>query len=298
MRIGNTLGFILGHPLNRNHPVKAIQRFLAWQIGSRLLPGAVVFNWINDAKVIVRRGDSGITGSIYCGLQEFEEMSYVLHTITSNDLFVDVGANIGAYTILACAVKGARGFCFEPVPDTYARLRVNLRLNELDERAVSFNMGISDKDGVLLFTNDQDTVNHVIVQDERHEENSVSVSVKTLDTILRGQAPNILKIDVEGFEMPVLRGASEILALPSLHSIIIELNGSGSRYGFDDRDVIKLLEVAGFRAYRYWPLERRLELLDPLSCQDTGNVIFVRDAEFIRQRLRSALRLNINGNDI
>jgi FkbM family methyltransferase len=298
MRIGNTLGFILGHPLNRNHPVKAIQRFLAWQIGSRLLPGAVVFNWINDAKVIVRRGDSGITGSIYCGLQEFEEMSYVLHTITSNDLFVDVGANIGAYTILACAVKGARGFCFEPIPDTYARLRANLRLNDLDERVISLNMGVSDKEGVLLFTSDQDTINHVATQDEKHKGNVVRVDVKTLDSILREETPSIIKIDVEGFETPVLQGAVKTLAQPSLHSIIIELNGSGARYGFDELNITRLLEAAGFQAYHYRPVERRLVALESLSQLHPGNVIFVRDAESIQQRLHRAPRLSINGHDI
>jgi FkbM family methyltransferase len=257
----------------------------------------VVFDWINGARVIARRGETGITGSIYCGLQEFEEMSYVLHTITPNDLFVDVGANIGAYTILACAVKGARGFCFEPVPDTYARLRTNLRLNDLDERVTSLNMGVSDKEGVLLFTDDQDTINHVATQDEKHKGNVVKVDVKTLDTVLQGEAPGIIKIDVEGFETPVLQGASKTLAQPSLHSIIIELNGSGARYGFDELDIAKLLEAAGFRAYQYRPAERRLEALESLSRLAPGNVIFVRDAEFIRQRLSSAPRLNIHGNE-
>jgi FkbM family methyltransferase len=276
MRIGNTLRYILGHPLNRNHPVKAIQRFLAWQIGSRLVPGAVVFDWIGGAKIIARRGETGITGSIYCGLQEFEEMSYVLHTIAPNDLFVDVGANIGAYTILACAVKGARGYCFEPVPGTYARLRANLRLNDLDERVTSLNMGVSDEEGVLHFTNDQDTVNHVATQNEKNNKNVVSVAVKTLDTVLRDEAPSIIKIDVEGFETPVLQGASKTLAQPSLHSIIIELNGSGARYGFDERALAKLLEAAGFRAYRYHPMERRLEALVLSSLQYPGNVMRFR----------------------
>ncbi len=295
--LGATLRFILRHPLNQGHAIDAIGRFLAWHLGSRLVPGAVVFDWVNGAKVIVRPGETGITGSVYCGLQEFEEMSYVLHTVTADDLFIDVGANIGAYTILACAVKGARGYCFEPVPDTFARLRVNLRLNELDERVTCLNMGLSDDNGELLFTNDQDTINHVVAAEEAQNEGVVRVIVKPLDEILRDEKPNIMKIDVEGFETPVLLGASEILARSSLHSIIIELNGSGARYGFDEQKIIKLLNDAGFRAYHYRPKERRLESLDTfLPCP--GNVIFVRDAEYVRQRLQNAPRFCINGNEV
>jgi hypothetical protein len=66
-------------------------------------------------------------------------MAYVLHTLTPDDFFVDVGANVGSYTVLACAVRGAKGYCFEPVPTTYRRLLDNLRLNDLTSRVVSLN---------------------------------------------------------------------------------------------------------------------------------------------------------------
>ena len=61
------------------------------------------------------------------------------------DLFVDVGANVGSYTLLACSVRGARGICFEPVPLTYQRLLDNLRLNDMTERVRAFNLGLSDR---------------------------------------------------------------------------------------------------------------------------------------------------------
>ena len=60
-------------------------------------------------------------------------MGFLLHVLRSEDLFVDVGANVGSYTILACSVVGARGISFEPVPSTYKRLVENMRLNHLDE---------------------------------------------------------------------------------------------------------------------------------------------------------------------
>ena len=63
-----------------------------------------------------------MTGNIYCGLAEFADMAFVLHVLRAGDLFVDIGANAGAYTLLASSVAGAKTTCFEPVPATYARL--------------------------------------------------------------------------------------------------------------------------------------------------------------------------------
>ena len=65
-----------------------------------------------------------MTGNIYCGLVEFADMAFVLHVLRAGDLFVDIGANAGAYTLLASSVAGAKTTCFEPAPATYARLLV------------------------------------------------------------------------------------------------------------------------------------------------------------------------------
>jgi hypothetical protein len=57
-----------------------------------------------------------LTGNLYAGLHEFSEMGFLLHLLRQNDLFVDVGANLGSYTVLASAVCQARNIAFEPVP--------------------------------------------------------------------------------------------------------------------------------------------------------------------------------------
>jgi hypothetical protein len=120
MSLLNTLKFITHHPLNRERKLKSIVRFAKWQVGSRLVPGAVVHDWINGSKFLVKNGETGLTGNIYTGLHEFPDMGFLLHVLRGEDLFVDVGANVGSYTILACSVVGARGFAFEPVPSTYS----------------------------------------------------------------------------------------------------------------------------------------------------------------------------------
>ena len=289
----HTLKFISSHPLNRGRRIHAFNKFLRWQIRSRLAPGPLVYPWVNDSKVMVRPGETGVTGNVYCGLHEFEDMAYLLHVITPSDLFVDIGANVGVYTILACAVKGAKGICFEPVPATYEKLLENLHLNALTGRVDALNLGVADTDGELLFTSDENTMNHVVT-DEKHGSNTIRVRVSTLDAVLGERRPSVLKIDVEGFETRVLAGATDTLADSSLHSVILELNGSGARYGFDERKILQTMAGFGFMACRYEPFARSLDRLEG-GKSESGNTLFVRDLELAHRRISEAPPVTVDG---
>src|SRR6185295_2090869 len=97
----------------------AWRRFLAWQISSRLLPEVVV-PWVHGLRLGARRGMTGATGNIYAGLHEFHDMMLLLHFLRPGDIFLDMGANIGSYSLLAAGVAGATAHAFEPDPQTAA----------------------------------------------------------------------------------------------------------------------------------------------------------------------------------
>ena len=82
MGLANTLTYLVNHPLNRTRKTQAFIGFMKWHFGSRIVPGQVLYDWVNGSKMAVRPGDHGLTGNIYCGLQEFEDMSYLLHLTT------------------------------------------------------------------------------------------------------------------------------------------------------------------------------------------------------------------------
>lgn len=291
MRVISAIKRITGHPLNRGRQVSALYQFLKWQVGSRLFPEQVIYNWVNGSRFIIRPGERGYNGIIYSGLNEFSDMAYVLHTMTEADLFVDIGANIGAYTILACAAKGARGCCFEPVPSTYQRLQDNLRLNGLSDRVRAYNLGLADKEGELTFTSGENILNHVVANGE-HTANAVKVPVTTLDKLLVDDSPTLFKIDVEGFETPVIAGAGETLKKPSLHSVIMELNGMGARYGYSEEAIVETMSSHGFKTYTYEPFSRQLTSLDG-QLNATENTLFIRDIEAARERVAKAPKVMI-----
>ncbi|NOH01024.1 MAG: FkbM family methyltransferase [Chloroflexi bacterium] len=296
MKIWSTLKFIADHPLNKGRKIKALAGFVKWQIGSRLVPGDVVYPWINGIKFFVHPGETGLTQNIYCGLQEFHDMAYVLHVMEAGDTFVDVGANAGSYMLLACGVKGAGGYCFEPVPSTYQRLTNNIKLNDLSARVKAFNVGVADKEGELFFTTGLDTTNHAVARGEA-DDNVIRVKVLPLDMVLEEVNPALIKIDVEGLEMLVLNGMRQTLKKASLHSVIMELNGNGKRYGFDDKDIMNSMSDYSFRMYQYDPFHR---ILIPASESNsfTGNTLFLRNVSFIQDRLARAGRVRIGYMEI
>ncbi|HEU5101198.1 MAG TPA: FkbM family methyltransferase [Roseiflexaceae bacterium] len=283
MSIIDTLRFITEHPLNQHRKFRALGRFLKWQIGSRLVPGQVIFDWVNGAKIIVSRGETGLTGNIYCGLHEFADMAYILHVLTPEDLFIDVGANVGSYTILACAAKGAKAYCFEPISSTFARLMNNIRLNDLTERVKAMNIGISDEEAEMTFTVANNCANHAVLRTDIGAL-TTSARVLPLDRVIPNESPSVIKIDVEGFEGPVLKGASSVLRKESLHSVIIELNGSGKRYGFNEESIIRTMIEHGFSAYRYNPFDREILRLAGKNDQ-SGNTLFIRNERIVREKI-------------
>lgn len=297
----STLKFITGHQLNSQRKLRAILNYLKWQFGSRLISGTVVYDWVNGSKFFVKRGDTGLTGNIYTGLHEFQDMAFLLHYLRAEDSFVDVGANLGSYTILACSAVGAKGVAYEPIPSTYTKLVENMRLNHLDNKVAVLNKGVGAQKSEILFTSNADTTNHALAVGEQSND-SVSVEVTSLDLSLsdellasEGGGPALIKIDVEGYETPVLQGAHETLKNPSLNAVIMELNGSGRHYGFDESKLLELMASYGFKTYSYDPFSRQLINLQGKNLTQ-GNTLFIRNKSAVEKRLQSACNIEVNGN--
>lgn len=292
MSLTKTLRFILDHPLNAGSRANALGRFVSWQIRSRVFPGPAVVPFVNGSRLMIRRGRPGSTGNLYTRLHEFSEMGFVLHALEEGDLFVDVGANVGAYSILAASLPGTRCIAFEPASDTFELLAENVRLNDYESRVTMQRAAIGDEDGDISLTRSLDTVNHIAAPGDEGFAQEL-VPVRRLDTVLGADAPAIIKIDVEGYETQVIDGAQQTLASEKLLAIVIEMNGSGARYGLDETALDAALLTRGFAPLSYDPLKRSLIPLP--TPNPSGNRIYVRDAESLRARLESAAAFALPG---
>ena len=275
------------HPLNRNAKFKAALIYIKWQL---LLRIAALYNsWLvirheTGLRLIVKKGQYGITGNIYSGLHEFAEMLFVIHFLREDDLFFDIGANMGMYTLLAAGVCKAKTYSFEPVPSTYFFLKSNVMINNLEGRAQCFELGVGDKGGSVRFSSDLDAMNKVI--DESYNGNTINSEIVQLDSLF-GQALNnhvMLKIDTEGYEVNVLHGALEVLANPWTKVVLVEMN--------DRAGIHRELSKYGFEPYNYNPLKRILQKADHSL---EANIIYIKDKAFVDRRIMAAAPFVIRG---
>ncbi|TDO19086.1 FkbM family methyltransferase [Pedobacter duraquae] len=287
-----TLKFIASHPLTRTNKIPAMLHFLSWQLGSRLSKKPSICNFTESTKLIAWPGLTGATGNVYCGLHEFEDMGFLLHFLKPSDLFVDIGANIGSYTILASADIKATVIAIEPLPATFHILLQNIAINQAAKRTETLNIALGAKKDTLKFTRTHDTGNHIAAAGET---DVVEVPVNTLDNVLYGKVPSLIKIDVEGYEAEVLSGATNTLNDPALKAIIIELNASGGRYGHNEEHIHNNLIKLGFTPMQYDPFKRALS---EAAYFGTHNTIYIRDLEFVEARLQQAQPFHVRGQHI
>lgn len=283
--------FIASHPLTRDRKLAAFARFARWQIESRL-HSEVVVPWIDGTRLAVRRGMHGATGNIYCGLHEFAEMAFMLHLLRAGDLFADMGANVGSYTVLAAGVRGARVIAVEPGAAACVALAKNIALNRLGDLVSMHSVALGATVGELAFSTGQDTTNHVLSEGD---EGGQQVQQTTADALFANEAPLAMKLDMEGYEAAALAGARVTLADPGLKALIVELNGSGSRYGFDDQQTHRSLLQCGFVPHNYDPRSRVLAAREGISGQ---NAIYVRDADWVQDRLTASPPFKVLNREI
>lgn len=284
------------HPFNKGHKIEALRRFVNWQIMVRLNGWKFIYPLTKNTVIIAEKGMTGVTGSIYSGLLEFEDMMFVLHFLRPEDLFVDVGSNIGIYSILASGEIRSRTIAIEPVKRTFDTLSMNVRLNNAESRVSLLNIGIGATEGQLYFTRNEDTMNHVVSDDSVGSDSDIEkVEVNTLDAVCVDAKPILVKIDVEGYETNVIRGADAVLKSAELKGVIIELNNTSRRYDFNDDDIHEKLQSYGFQCYAYEPYERKLT---PRDTYGRHNTIYLRDLDFVKARVQGARRISILHKEI
>ncbi|WP_205529773.1 FkbM family methyltransferase [Pedobacter chitinilyticus] len=246
--------------------------------------------FIGNVNFYAKKRLTGITGNIYVGLHEFNDMGFLLHFLREEDLFFDIGANVGSYTLLASGHVGAKTIAFEPIPHTFEILSKNVSLNRLESKVTLCNKALGSKIGIIEFTSNLDTVNHVISNDE-DKNDVINVEVSILDEFIESD-PILLKIDVEGFETEVIKGGKKVLENKRLKAIIIELNGSGNRYNYKEEDIHNYFISMGFTPYLYDPLKREFK---QASAFGAFNTIYIRDIDFVKNRCNSAKIVTILG---
>lgn len=215
----NVLGYVWRHPANRGRRVRSVGRAVAFQIRGRL--GRPTLATIGErSRMWVNLHHSGASKVLYSNPPDWSEMLAWKAILKPDDLFIDVGSNVGAYAIWA-AEAGARVLAVEPDPDAASRLRQNIALNDLATRINVCQCALAAQPGRMALTSGKDTTNHLLLTDD---EIGTVVDVRTLDELLGDRCAAGVKIDVEGAERLILNGAERALREHRIAALQLEWN--------------------------------------------------------------------------
>lgn len=212
------------------------------------------------------------------GIWEPTETHWFVRSLREGDVVVDVGANVGYYTLIAGRLVGERGrvFAFEPEPEAFSWLQRNVRLNGL-ENVVLEQKAVSNEAGSLrLYLAERNRGDHRIFQLEGEERPYVDVEAVTLDDYFGDRVSDVdfVKIDTQGAEMVILQGMEGILAQSEDLVLAVEYWPKGlHEFGFEPFAMLDLLESHGFRFFDLnMPRNQPLPPVDRAKLQESYRI--------------------------
>lgn len=182
---------------------------------------------------------------------EFEATTsnIVKRLLKPGDAAVDVGANIGYFSLLfsQCVSDTGRVFSYEPVPALVSKLKRNLELNQVRNVSIS-NLALSDREGTAsFFAGPEDNTGLSSLREPRQSSGSFEVRLAPFDGLVEDCAKvTLVKIDVEGAELQVLRGMEHLLRV-TRPNLLVEVTDSFLREMGDS--ATSLLQYVGQFGY-------------------------------------------------
>ena len=205
------------------------------------------------------------------GNYEKEIVSFIKRNVESNDNLVDVGSNVGYFTLtMASIVTKGSVFSFEPYIKNQFLLKKNIKLNNF-HNIKNYELALSNSDSEKnLIVNKLNQGGNLIDDGSKQFSSSqfFSVKVKTnrFDTLLPNQIINGIKIDVEGHEIKVLEGMINLLSLRPPNFIVLESRGRADQ-------IYEFLINFDFK-----PLDLSLNKYSPFPNNKVQNTVYVHNS--------------------
>lgn len=254
---------------------RGIYRVALWSYQHLPVPDVEVETTLDQSLWVTLRLPIWVDYNIYClGLYEAPLTRFFIRSLRPDSVILDVGAYIGQYTLLAAkyAPKG-QVIAFEPHPESFARLTAHLARNNL-ENVLALQKAVGQQAGYAPLHLSEQAFDSQIMSQQSNE--TIEVEMTTLDEITHGlelQNLDLVKIDVEGAEGAILRGAEQVLSrLRPL--LIVEIDRSREKsWGDAPESVLGHLRQLGYTLYflEGWDIKP----LFPQHSIDYANVIAI-----------------------
>ncbi|GBU08602.1 methyltransferase [Bacteroidales bacterium] len=250
---------------------------------------------LTDLVKINLYNDSVLSRYIYEGFEE-DETIFVQRYLSSGDTFFDIGANVGLFSLLAAPIVGEQGkiYAFEPTPKTFDRLCENIDLNSF--KAIKpIQVGLSDSKGKLSFnisTTGFDAWNSFAKLENLKGGQTIDVQTTSLDDFIADNAIEtseikLIKIDVEGWELNVLKGAKNLLQSIEAPVLMLEFTESNAfSAGCYCGEIYDFVEDFGYKWYRYNSLNNELVYEQKKLHYPYDNLFAIKNIEEVRLAIK------------
>jgi FkbM family methyltransferase len=272
--------YLKGQESFRRSPLLTASRLIAWRVRCLLQKPATINLPEWDVRIFLPAEWRGIAKLVFAFRESYEPELSCLKTILSpGSTFIDVGANIGIYTLAASKIVGETGrvLAFEPSTQSSPLLAKNIALNGLTN-VHTFSVALAQKKGRAWLHRGPNPTLNSLGKDPSWKEDGEEVVMEPLDRVLRKAcvgSVDVIKMDVQGAEELVLRGASNIVT--SAHPIVIlEVWPEGAALlGLSPYGALELLKSWGYRFFSITGCEDLRELDQPVPSVAVQNVIAV-----------------------
>jgi FkbM family methyltransferase len=248
----NVFKQIINHPANEGKQIESLFRALYWQLTAKSKE-ATEINFFGY-KILVHNPEVARRLIYFHCYYDFNSMKFMEHYLRAGDRFIDIGANIGVYTLFAASIIGKNGhiYAFEPFPTTFERLKQNIKRNNLSQVNL-YPYATGRYSEIVNFTTGFDTRNFVVSNEliSNHKSNIIKINCKPINLILsNNDYYDLAKIDVEGYELQTLQGANKLLEKHNPPVILIEINGLQERYN-KEQQLVDFLNSKGYKMHVY-----------------------------------------------
>jgi len=216
--------------------------------------------------------NSALARYLYEGSFESAMQTYLIHHLRPGMQVLDIGANIGVYTVQFAREVGASGhvYAFEPCPETAERLQANVTLNKLTNVTI-VRKALADRDGTAqfhVFPDGADAYNSLGAAWRPKEgiraTQVIEVETTTLDAFARQEglpSVDLIKLDVEGAEEAALRGGAGLLSASPKALVAVELyEPSAAQCGSSVDAIVQVLLSLGYQPHSVTGEGRRVRL--------------------------------------
>jgi FkbM family methyltransferase len=238
------------HPANRRHRVRALLGSIGWQVYKRTLRRPIWIQAFGSMRLRCYPDDHEASRFIYFNrFPDFHEMRFMQRFLRPGDRFIDCGAHIGSYSLLAAAIVGSQWVveAFEAAPRALQRLKENIAASNVTCVRVHA-CAVSDRSGAVAFVADRKGgTGNRIVTPEDDSRVTVEVPAVRLDDVLNEAPYAMAKLDIEGAEALALQGANRLLrdaASPVWQLELVDL--FIRRFGSSVHQVIEYLASLGY----------------------------------------------------